>query len=92
MSNNLPYKLTRFDSGLRLINVPMMNSDSIMVLVLVGTGSRYETKEINGVSHFLEHMIFKGTEKRPGPMDIAHEFDSMGADHNAFTSKEYTGY
>lgn len=92
MINELPYKLTTFDNGLRFINVPMQNSDSIMVLVLVGTGSRYETKEINGISHFLEHMMFKGTIKRPGAMDIAHELDSLGADNNAFTSKEYTGY
>ncbi len=92
MDTNLPYKLTKFDSGLRFISVPMSNSDSIMVLVLVGTGSRYETKEINGISHFLEHMMFKGTTKRPGAMDIAHELDSIGADNNAFTSKEYTGY
>lgn len=92
MTKQPPYKLTTFDSGLRFISVPMATSDSIMVLVLVGTGSRYETKDINGISHFLEHMMFKGTTKRPGAMDIAHELDSIGADNNAFTSKEYTGY
>ncbi len=92
MTAATPYKLTRLKNGLRFINVPMQNSDSVMVLVLVGTGSRYETKEINGISHFLEHMMFKGTLKRPGAMDIAHELDSLGADNNAFTSKEYTGY
>ena len=62
------------------------------VLVLVGTGSKYETKNINGISHFLEHMMFKGTTKRPGKLDISRELDSIGADYNAFTSKEYTGY
>lgn len=92
MSTAQPYNLTTLDNGLRLINVPMQNSESIMVLVLVGTGSRYETKDVNGISHFLEHMMFKGTLKRPGALDITHELDSIGADNNAFTSKEYTGY
>jgi predicted Zn-dependent peptidase len=59
---------------------------------LVGTGSKYETKEINGISHFLEHMMFKGTTKRPGTTDIARELDGIGAEYNAFTSKEWTGY
>ncbi|MBI4160379.1 MAG: insulinase family protein [Candidatus Yanofskybacteria bacterium] len=81
-----------YSNGLRLITVPMEHTKSVTVLVLVATGSRYETKEINGISHFLEHMMFKGTTKRPGTLDISHELDSIGADYNAFTSKEYTGY
>lgn len=81
-----------YPNGLRLITVPMDSTQSVTVLVLVATGSRYETKDINGISHFLEHMIFKGTAKRPGTLDIARELDSIGADYNAFTSKEYTGY
>ena len=52
-----------------------------------GTGSKYETKDINGISHFLEHMMFKGTTKRPGKMDIARELDSIGAEYNAFTAR-----
>ena len=82
----------QFDSGLRLISVPMEGTKTVTVLVLVGTGSKYETKEINGISHFLEHMMFKGTDKRPGKMDIARELDAIGAEYNAFTGKEYTGY
>jgi len=82
----------KFDSGLRLISVPMEGTKTVTVLVLVGTGSKYETKEINGISHFLEHMMFKGTTKRPGKMDIARELDAIGAEYNAFTGKEYTGY
>lgn len=70
----------------------MENTKSITVLVMVATGSRYETKEINGISHFLEHMMFKGTTKRPEATDISTELDSIGAEYNAFTSKEYTGY
>lgn len=87
-----PYRLTTFENGLRFISVPMPTSKSVIVLVMVGTGSRYETKDINGVSHFLEHMMFKGTARRPGAMDIHHELDSIGANNNAFTGKEYTGY
>ena len=59
---------------------------------MVGTGSKYETKDINGISHFLEHMMFKGTAKRSGTLDIARELESIGAEFNAFTGKEYTGY
>ncbi len=70
----------------------MGGTKTVTVLVLVGTGSKYETKEINGISHFLEHMMFKGTTKRPGYLDISRELDSIGAEYNAFTSKEYTGY
>lgn len=62
------------------------------VLVLVETGSKYETKEISGISHFLEHLCFKGTEKRPSAFAIASELDGIGASYNAFTSQEYTGY
>jgi predicted Zn-dependent peptidase len=82
----------QFESGLRLVTVPMEGTKTVTVLVLVGTGSKYETKDINGISHFLEHMMFKGTTKRPGYLDISRELDSIGADYNAFTSKEYTGY
>lgn len=81
-----------YPNGLRLITVPMDNTRTVTVLVLVATGSRYETKEISGISHFLEHLMFKGTRKRPGYLDISEELDSLGADYNAFTSKEYTGY
>ncbi|MDP3954106.1 MAG: pitrilysin family protein [bacterium] len=87
-----PMKLFTYPNGLRLITTPLDSTKTVTVLVLVGTGSRYETKEINGISHFLEHMMFKGTTKRPGALDISQELDSIGADYNAFTSKEYTGY
>ena len=70
----------------------MESTRTATVLVLVGTGSKYETKEINGISHFLEHMMFKGTTKRSGKLDIARELDAIGAEYNAFTSKECTGY
>src|SRR3989344_9432869 len=86
------HKLYNFDSGLRLVIIPMESTKTATVLVMVGTGSKYETKEINGISHFLEHMMFKGTEKRPNKLDISKELDGIGAAYNAATSKENTWY
>lgn len=62
------------------------------VLILVKTGSKYEEKKISGISHYLEHMLFKGTEKRKKPKDVAEVLDRIGGDYNAFTGEEYTGY
>ena len=70
----------------------MESVKSVTVLVLVGAGSRYETKQNNGISHFLEHMAFKGTKKRPSAMEIATLMEGMGGQNNAFTSKEVTGF
>src|SRR5260221_11943554 len=88
----MQYKRTILPNGLRLITVPMPSFESATVLVMVGAGSRYETRENNGISHFLEHMAFKGTEKRPSAMDIAGLIDGIGGEFNAFTGKESTGY
>ena len=79
-------------NGLKLLVVPMKSFESATVMVLVGAGSRYETRKNNGISHFLEHMAFKGTEKRPTAMDIASLIDGVGGEFNAFTGKETTGY
>ncbi|MEK9171021.1 MAG: pitrilysin family protein [Patescibacteria group bacterium] len=70
----------------------MVNTKTVTVLVLVATGSKYEIKNINGISHFLEHMTFKGTQKRPTPLAIAEPLDRIGGNYNAFTGQEYTGY
>ena len=88
----MTFKTTTLKSGLRIITVPMQDNPSVTVLVMVRTGSKYETKDINGLSHFLEHMCFKGTARRPKASDISRELDSIGANYNAFTSMEYTGY
>src|SRR3989344_5627531 len=85
-------KTITLKSGLRVVTIPQKGTKTVTVLVLVGTGSRYETKEQSGISHFLEHLMFKGTHKRPGALDISSELDAIGAEYNAFTSKEYTGY
>ena len=79
-------------NGLRVITVPMKDNPTATVLVLVAAGSKYESKKINGVSHFLEHMCFKGTIRRPKALDISKELDALGSQYNAFTAQEYTGY
>lgn len=79
-------------NGLRVITVPMADNPSVTVLVMVEAGSKYETKKESGLSHFLEHMVFKGTPKRPKAIDISRELDGIGAHYNAFTGQEYTGY
>ncbi len=79
-------------NGLRVLTIPMPSFNSVTSMILVGAGSRYETNLNNGVSHFLEHMAFKGTKKRPSALEISSLIDGIGGEFNAFTSKEYTGY
>ncbi|MSU44573.1 insulinase family protein [Candidatus Nomurabacteria bacterium] len=79
-------------NGLRVITIPMKDNPTVTVLVLVEAGSKYEEKKVNGISHFLEHMCFKGTFKRPKAVDISKELDALGSQYNAFTAQEYTGY
>ncbi len=86
------FKKTILKSGLRIITVPQKSTQAATVLVLVGTGSKYEEKKFNGSSHFLEHMFFKGTKKRPDKVEIAETLDRVGGVYNAFTGQEYTGY
>ena len=86
------YKKTTLKNGLRIITVPSKDTKTAAVLVLVKTGSKYETKDINGLSHFLEHMFFKGTKKRPNIVKIIEPLDQIGGKYNAFTGQEYTGY
>lgn len=88
----MKYSLKTLPTGLKIITVPLTDTPTVTVLVMVEAGSKYETKEINGLSHFLEHMCFKGTEKRPTAFSISRELDSLGAQSNAFTSQEFTGY
>ena len=86
------YQKHTLPNGLRLITIPMPSVQSVTVLVLVGAGSRFEEKGINGLSHFLEHMAFKGTKKRPTALEISSIIDGIGGESNAFTSKDHTGY
>ncbi len=88
----MKYNRKVFPNGLRVITIPMPSFESATVIVMVGAGSRYETPKNNGISHFLEHMAFKGTTKRPNAKIISEVIDGIGGEFNAFTSKEVTGY
>ncbi len=79
-------------NGLNVVIIPVNEVESATTMVMVGAGSRYEDRSNNGISHFLEHMAFKGTKKRPTALEIASLVDGAGAESNAFTGKEYTGY
>lgn len=83
---------SKLKNGVRVLSIPMPGVESIAALVLIKTGSRNETEEQSGISHVLEHMLFKGTENYPTPLDIATAVDALGAEYNAYTGKEYTGY
>lgn len=85
-------KKTVFKNGLTLITVPIKNSTTVTTEVFVETGSKYETSRQAGLSHFLEHMCFKGTHRRPTSEIIAKELDELGAQYNAYTSTELTAY
>src|SRR3989344_1183109 len=85
-------KTTKLRSGLRVLTIPQKSTRTVTVLVLVGTGSKYEEKRVNGISHFLEHMFFKGTKKRPAPLEIAGPIENVGGVFNAFTTQDLTGY
>jgi predicted Zn-dependent peptidase len=84
--------LKTLPNGLRVLLVPQPTALTATALILVGTGSLYEKKEENGLSHFLEHMCFKGTQMLPTAKMIGESFERIGAIPNAFTSPQYTGY
>src|SRR5690625_488617 len=79
----------RCKNGLRIVLESVPTVRSVTIGIWVRTGSRQETEQNNGISHFLEHMLFKGTKNRTS-QQIAEAFDSIGGQVNAFTSKEYT--
>ncbi|MEK7526164.1 MAG: pitrilysin family protein [Patescibacteria group bacterium] len=88
----MKYKLSTLANGLRILTVPMPTLESATVTVWVGTGSRFESPEIEGISHFLEHMVFKGSKKRPSAKQIAEAIDAIGGEFNAATSKDWTNF
>lgn len=88
----LQHYITTLDSGLVVIRVPMPSVKSLTVIALCNTGSRYEDPKHYGIAHFFEHMVFKGTANYPDTQTLSSAIDAVGADFNAFTSKEYTGY
>jgi predicted Zn-dependent peptidase len=86
------YTKTDFANGLRLITAPMPHTRSVAVSIYVGAGSRYETAPEAGISHFIEHLCFKGTAKRPQPQLISDAIEGVGGILNAATDREYTVY
>lgn len=88
----MKYEVRTLKNGLRVVLVPLPQNETASVIVMTGTGSRYENQKENGLAHFLEHMFFKGTKKRKGAKEISEELDGVGAVYNAFTSKDRTAY
>jgi predicted Zn-dependent peptidase len=86
-----PERIT-LKNGTRVILVQNHETEAVTVLALYEVGSRYESKKLNGAAHFIEHMMFKGTKRRPNTMAISRDLDAVGADYNAFTYKDFTGY
>lgn len=91
MINRTP-SLTKLKNGIRLLVFPMGSTQTVSTLIIVKVGSRNEEERLGGISHFLEHLVFKGTKRRPTPLAIAQEIEQVGGFFNAFTSKEYTGF
>src|SRR3989304_8234770 len=88
----MDYKRFTLKNGLKVVVSPMPNLESATLTVWVKTGSRFEDARTNGISHFLEHMVFKGSKKRPTAKEIAEVVDSIGAETNAGTSKDWTNF
>jgi predicted Zn-dependent peptidase len=88
----MKFNRTVLPNGLRVLTIPMPSFESATVMVMVGAGSRYEDRLNSGISHFLEHMAFKGTQKRPSAMEISNLIDGMGGEFNASTGKEITAF
>ncbi len=88
----IDFEKTTLDNGVRILAAPLHETKAMTLQFLVGTGSRNERKDENGISHFLEHILFKGTEKYPSPILLAETRDGIGAELSAFTSEEDTGF
>ncbi|MEZ4180145.1 MAG: pitrilysin family protein [Candidatus Doudnabacteria bacterium] len=88
----MKYKITTLKNGLTIVEVPSNETQSVIVDIFVKTGSRSETAKENGISHFLEHFLFKGTKKYPSAMAITEIVDGFGGEMNANTGKEHTQY
>ena len=86
------YQQTTLDNGLRVVSCEMPHTRSVSISAYVGVGSRFESDDEAGLSHFVEHMVFKGTERRPDPLDISAQIESTGGAFNAGTEQELTVY
>lgn len=88
----MSYKNFQLKNKSNIYLVPLKDTKSVTILVMFPVGSRYEENNLQGASHFIEHMMFKGTKKRPSTLVLTREIDRLGAEYNAFTGKESTGY
>ena len=86
------WEIETLANGLRIVTTPVPTAQSVSVNVFVGVGSRGEVARTNGLSHYIEHMLFKGTERRKTSIDIAEAIEGAGGVLNAYTSQEVTCY
>ncbi|MFC1617774.1 M16 family metallopeptidase [Patescibacteria group bacterium] len=86
------FKKLKLKNGLDVIVAPQAETEVVTLMIMFGVGSRFESKQNLGISHFLEHMMFKGTTRRPSNQIISKKLDTMGAIFNAFTGKDMTAY
>lgn len=86
------YHVSQLPNGATLLFVPQHDTKSLTSLIMFPVGSRYEPEKLSGVSHYIEHMMFKGTKRRKSAKVLTREVDRLGAEYNAFTGKEYTAY
>ena len=87
-----PFFITTLANGLRVVTTPVASSEAAVTRLTIGVGARHETRETNGASHFLEHLLFKGTERRPSETAVAAAIESLGGSLNAATAREVTYY
>ncbi len=92
MTKYTMFQKSKLSNNIRLVAIPAPATKAATILILYKVGSRYEPQKLAGVSHYIEHMMFKGTKKRPNTLDISRELDQVGAEYNAFTGKDLTGY
>src|SRR3989344_3127476 len=88
----MDYKKHTLKNGIRVVMFPMPGVESVTAAVLVAAGARQEEARVNGLAHFLEHMVFKGTKKYPSAQIVSSSVDAVGGYINAHTSKEVTAY
>jgi predicted Zn-dependent peptidase len=86
------YQKSILDNGLRVITSTMLHTRSVCINIFIGAGSRYESEEEAGTSHFIEHLCFKGTQRRPTAKEIAESIEGVGGLLNGGTDKEFTIY
>jgi predicted Zn-dependent peptidase len=86
------YQKTTLENGLRVVTGSMPHTRSASILIYYKVGARYEPKDVSGISHYIEHMLFKGTRKRRTPQEISEAIEGLGGSLNAMTDREYTAY